>query len=1089
MLRSLLPAALLLSLTVLATSSSASEPTQKQIEFFESKVRPVLIERCYDCHSGEDVESELHLDSLAGILKGGMRGAAIVLEAPEKSLLILAINHADQLHMPPKSKIPLDEIANLTKWVKIGAPWPNAKPIVPLAREENAGPQFTDEQKNFWAFQPLSQVGCAGDLRSDWLTSPIDSFVLAKLEKAGLQPAPNADRRTLLRRVSYDLTGLPPTMDEVNRFVADQSPDALERVIDRLLSSPRYGERWGRHWLDVARYADSNGLDENLAYANAYRYRDYVVAAFNEDKPYDRLIIEQLAGDLLPEDDSTPVEDRLTATGFLALGAKMLAEDDPVKMQMDIIDEQVETMGRAFMGLTLGCARCHDHKFDPIPTADYYSLAGIFKSTRTMENFSVVARWQERPLVTSEKVKEREAHQAKIVAKQAEMDHQKAEATERILDEARRHVGDYLLAARELDRMNELAEKARSWGNEPDKLAETGVILIETETYDRGNVLRDTTNYGKGIGVLVNAGEVPNFVEYDVEVNQAGAYQLELRYAAAASRPCRILINGDEVKGNAAAEVTGTWFPDSQTWFVEGVYRLAKGKNIVRLEQPTFFPHIDKILLLPVPLAEAESLHTNIEYRTIPKLVRQWLDYLKKDKANSDSVFAVWHTMVSENELSQFSGLGSELRARLFESEKPKDVTTLAARYGELFKAAKPDQAEGSLAYGLHQVLHASDGPFAVPNSLEAHFPEDTSKQLAALAQEKKSLEESLPQFPEAMVVSDSTPENIPIHLRGSHITLGRVVPRRFPQILASRDQTPIGDDRSGRLELAHWLSNENAALTARVMVNRIWQGHFGEALVRSPNNFGSLGERPTHPVLLDHLASRFVHYDWSMKAMHRVIMLSSSYRMSAAWNETAAATDPKNHFLWRMNRRRLEVEAIRDSILDVGGSIDLTMRGTMLPTANRAYVTSTANVDPVVYETTRRSIYLPVVRSALFDVFQSFDFAEPSVSSGQRDSTTIATQALFMMNSGLVSQQCLSAARELLQETAEDDDVRLYMLYQRVFRRSPTTDELVEAREYIDRYMKVAAAKDLGLEEPGQRAWQSLCRALVSSSEFIYLE
>ena len=1089
MLRSLVPAALLVSCTIFPCWLNASDLLQQQIEFFESKVRPVLISRCYDCHSGDDVESELNLDSLAGILNGGARGAAIIPKDSDKSLLILAINHADQLHMPPKSKIPANEIANLTKWVKMGAPWPDAEPVTSVVQPVTLSPKFTDEQRNFWAFQPLRHDWYATINRSDWITSPLDSFILAKLKLVELPPAPPADRRTLLRRVTYDLTGLPPSMDAVDRFVADKSPDAFERTIDHLLSSPRYGERWGRHWLDVARYADSNGLDENLAYANAYRYRDYVVTAFNQDKPYNRFIIEQLAGDLLPADDSTPLAERLTATGFLSLGAKMLAEDDPVKMQMDIIDEQVETMGRAFMGLTLGCARCHDHKFDPIPTADYYSLAGIFKSTKTMENFNVVARWQERPLVSPEKTKEREAHQAKITAKQTEIDLLEAEATKRILNEARRHVGDYLLASHELDRLDELAAQAKTLGNEPEKWNGIGAILIETEAYDRGNVLKDTTNYGKGVGVLVNAGEVPNFVEYDVEVDSTGIYQLELRYAAASSRPCSIIINGDEVKSNAAAEVTGSWFPDSQQWFVEGAFRLAKGKNIIRLEQPTFFPHVDKILLVPASVTNKGLQRADTEYQPIAELVRQWSDYLKKGRGNSDSIFAAWHLALSGGDQSELTGLGVEVRDKLFDNTTSRDIRSLALRYNDLFRNSNPKRLETSLEKALRKILMDAEGPFAIPKNVELHYPKDASKQLATLAQERKSLEETLPQFPDAMVVSDATPENIPIHIRGSHITLGNKVPRQFPQILAGSEQTPIGNDRSGRLELARWLSEDSSPLTSRVMANRIWLGHFGEALVRSPNNFGSLGERPTHPDLLEFLATQLVASGWSVKTLHRLIMLSSTYRMSTEWNEKAAAADPKNRLVWRMNRRRLEVEAIRDSILNVGRSIDLTMGGSMLPTANRAYVTSTANVDPVVYQTTRRSIYLPVVRSALYDVFQSFDFAEPSVSSGQRDSTTIATQALFMMNSSLVSKQCLELARDLLNDNTTNDETRVLALYQHVFRRSPTADEIRAATDYTERYLEAAIAKGRKSEESSQRAWQSLCRALVSSSEFIYLD
>jgi cytochrome c553 len=423
------------ALASLAGVAPAGDPTPEQLEFFEKKVRPVLVERCLECHGEDAQESELRLDSLAAILKGGMRGPAIVPGNAAESLLVRAIGHGETLQMPPKKKLPAAQIADLAAWVKQGAPWPNEKlPEVTAAARGTAALRpamvFTEKQKSHWAFQPIAAPPLPEVQDKAWPLSPIDRFVLEKLEAAGLAPSPPAVKRTLLRRATFDLTGLPPTPEEIETFLADGSPDAFARVVDRLLASPRYGEKYGRHWLDLARYGDSNGLDENLAYVNAFRYRDYVIAAFNKDKPYDRFVQEQVAGDLLPHAGLDEELEGIVATGFLSLGAKMLAEDDPVKMQMDIIDEQIDTLGKCFLGLTLGCARCHDHKYDPVDQPDYYALAGIFKSTKTMENHKVVAVWQERPLADKESIARRDEIKKQLDAKRGEVNSLVAAAAE-----------------------------------------------------------------------------------------------------------------------------------------------------------------------------------------------------------------------------------------------------------------------------------------------------------------------------------------------------------------------------------------------------------------------------------------------------------------------------------------------------------------------------------------------------------------------------------------------------------------------------------------------------------------------------------
>jgi cytochrome c553 len=769
--------------------ASTPQPNAAAVEFFETKVRTVLVQRCFRCHGPKsDAEAGLRLDSLARMLRGGRSGPAIVPGKPRESLLILAINHDTFVHMPPKKMLPRHEIADLTAWVQMGAPWPNAQVPVHAAAPSATEIQFTEADRSFWAFQPPVDPPIPSVQHKDWPQSPLDHFVLARLEAKGLKPAPPADKRTLIRRATLDLHGLPPTPAEIDAFLGDDSPNAFARVVNRLLGSPRYGESWGRHWLDVVRYADSNGMDDNLAYVDAWRYRDYVVAAFNKDKPYDRFIREQLAGDLLAPAELDDPYEGLIATGFLTLGPKMLAEDDPVKQQMDIVDDQIDTTGRAFLGLTLGCARCHDHKFDPLPTADYYSLAGIFKSTQVMLTYRVDSKW-----------------------------------------------------------------KARALGPAP---LEERLTALEREI-DR----------------------------------------------------------------------------------------------------------LDKILVL-----------------------------------------------------SDRSKMSAEERKRLTE-------------------------------------------------------------QLAAATEEYH-------QIPKAMAVQDARAENLHVFLRGNHLTRGVEVPRRFPRILAGQHQRPISDRHSGRLELAGWLASSGNPLTSRVMANRIWQGHFGEGIVRSPDNLGRLGERPDNQPLLDWLARRLREGGWSIKALHRRIMLSSTYQMSTAYNAQAAALDPDNRLLWRMNRRRLEAEAMRDAILAVSGQLDGTMGGSLLGAKSFENLSETKR--RIAYDSRRRSLYVPVLRGALYDVFQAFDFPDPAVVGGKRTATTVAPQALFMLNHPLLAGAARRMAEQALLRERADDAGRVRTVYEQVLGRPPADDEVQEWLEFLRRHERAQAGAEA---DRRQRAWQSLCQVLLSSNEFLYVD
>lgn len=1096
------------ALNLMRTEVSAEEspdqppkPTAEQLAFFEKKVRPLLIARCTKCHNEKKQQGGLSLDSAVGLHQGGDSGPVIDRETLEDSLLLEAISYSPDaiVEMPPDGKLKPAEIALLTAWVKMGAPWP-ASPGKPQTKPEADGPLFTDEERNFWAFQPPRQSELPQVEQADWPREKFDHFVLSKLNELGLKPAPEANKRDWIRRATFDLCGLPPTPDEIDAFLADDSPQAHARVIDRLLESPRYGERWGRHWLDVARYADSNGMDENLAYANAFRFRDYVIAAFNKDKPYDQFIREQIAGDLLPvEGDSETTIERQVATGFLAIGPKMLAEDDPLKMRVDIVDEQIDTIGRAFLGMTLGCARCHAHKFDPIPQEDYYSLAGIFMSTKTMENYKVVANWYERPLAAPEVVAARDAQQKQIDAGNAKIKQQVTTANENLLATARGRVGDYLLAATAWNRYRD------ALGTLTSVMAQTkqppaGGLVIEAENFARGNVNKDFSTYGQNIGVLVNAGKMPNFVEYDIDVPQPGTYQLEIRLSAVESRPVELSLSGAVLKGNACEATTGSWTPESQKWTAETAF-FAKDKLKLRLERNGPFPHIDKLALVPISLPEGvlSEVATSPEQLAAKhdlhaSFIVSWADYLKQTKDASDSVFASWHRLNAPT-----TGPSSALFDDFYSDSRKR----LADRYQELFADAdrawrelkqaetgkKAEQLTDPAQEALRKVIYDDKGPFALPKDVEKLYSGEVVQTLAKLRQEVKTLTESLPELPHGMGVTEGKVENTRVNIRGNHINLGAEVPRRFLRIMSEENQQPLDDSQSGRLQMAEWLTSQSHPLTARVMVNRVWRWHFGEGIVPTPDNFGTTGERPINQPLLDWLAVEFMEDGWSLKNLHRRIMLSATYRMSTQYDEKSAEIDPPNRYLWRMNRRRLSAEEIRDGILAVAGTIDFEMGGTLLKTKNHAYVASTASVDGTNYDTMRRSIYLPVVRSALFEMFSAFDFPDPSASNGHRATTTVAPQALFMLNSQFMEAQTKAMAQSLLSQVQSDDLERMRVAYRRALGREPNDSELERAMEFLASY-DLALADDITDASKRQlRSWQGLCRVLLASSDFVYVD
>jgi len=711
-----------------------------RINHFEKKIRPLLAEHCWSCHGPDERQGGLRLDSEKAVHRGSEMGPVVLPGKVDESRLIQVVRRKGDVKMPPDEALSDAEIADLVAWVADGAVWPAEIPTRP-GKEAVAGSLFTEREKSFWAFQQVRDPSAPAVEETDWLQSDLDRFILAKLEAEGLSPSPPADKRTLLRRVTFDLVGLPPKPAEMEAFLADDSPNAFASVVERLLGSEHYGERWGRRWLSLVRYGDTGDIPGIQLSLYSYRYRDYVVKALNEDKPYDEFLIEQLAGDLMePSEDPGINAERAIATGFLLLGPKSITEGDKEKMVMQLIEEQVDVTSRALLGMTVACARCHDHKFDPIPTRDYYSLAGIFYSTRSWtDNKQVDSKWMER--------------------------------------------------------------------------------LLE-----------------------------------------------------------------------------------------------------------------------------------NVPGETEPVM---------------------------------------------------------------------------------------------------------------------------------ALAVQDGEPKNMRVNIRGSHRNLGAEVPRRFLQIIAGEDHDPIDTQQSGRMELAQWIANAENPLTSRVMVNRIWQGHFGKGIVASSDNFGVSGQLPTHPDLLDWLSSRFVENDWSIKAMHRLMLNSATYQQSsqtlasnaeialaAGQNQLSAppipqSVDPGNQLLWRMNPRRLEAEEIRDAILDGNGQLDFAMGGSLMEDFAR-YVDTFVDAQRGLFAvlltgrtfhpnySTRRSIYLPMLRQKVPEIFHLFDMGDASTVTANRSETTVAPQALFMMNSWFIREQAFHMARSLLDLEEASDEQRVRFAYQRLLGRPARDDEVASAVDYI---------------------------------------
>ena len=1026
----------LLVVLAIASPSRGQQASDPEIVFFEQKIRPVLVERCYECHgpNSKRVEANLRLDSRAGMQAGGDQGNVISPEGGGKSLLISAIEY-DDLEMPPDGKLPDHVIADFRTWIENGARAPQSfhtSQTPTGGAGSGTGEIDWAAARQHWAFRPPGNVRPPPVDEEAWGSNPIDAFVFDQLQRNGLEPVDPASRHTLVRRLYLNLTGLPPSVEEIRDYVNDTSGGADLRLIDRLLASPHYGERWARHWLDVIRYADSNGADENHPYPYAWRYRNYVIEAFNRDTPFDRFVTEQLAGDLLPPvADHDQTNRRLTATTFLALGIKIDAEKDLEKKRADIIDEQLDTIGRALLGMTIGCARCHDHKFDPIPTSDYYALSGILRSTDL----------QDRKLGSDE--------EDAIRRQLAELDSRTADVSkrerQRVLEAARQDPARYIRAARQvnlwrrarLDPQIVARLSPRVIGSRLQPVGEIArreafflpAVWLDAEAFVRGAAAIDQAQYGEGIGIVSDRGGGHTWVEYDVELPAEGLYQVEFRYAAAASRTGKLSINGQLVNPQAMGEVTGSWYPDGQRWFVEGRYRFAAGKNVLRFEVEPNMSHLDQLIVVRVD---------------------EYPEPVPDDTAGEDDPA----TIARQNSLDP--------GALIFWADLLSDV---------------PQEIESSRQEEWVRRLAEEDHRLAGPATAEKYFSGPVGEQLGRLRTQSAGLERQLEQFADrqVMAVADGDIGDAEMFIRGNHRQAGGPVPRRFLTIVSGDQQQAYPDRQSGRLQLAREITAADNPLTSRVIVNRIWRWHFGRGLVESTDNFGMSGDQPTHPELLDFLANYLIEQDWSIKALQRLIVSSRTYRSSSRYSGAQARIDPENRHLWRWQPRRLEAEVIRDSLLKISGRLDPRIGG-----AATGDVT-TSNPSPQnleenrkVYEDSRRrTVYLPVVRTHVYKFLTLFDFPNPAAPKGNRDSTTVPTQALFLMNSPWVRQLASELADQI---TANDQATgqQIETVYYRMFGRKPNPAEVAQAREFL--------AANNG-------DWAALCHVFSMSNEFLYLK
>jgi len=949
--------ALLLAFTF--TAAHAADLTH-----FEQRIRPLLVANCIDCHGPDKQKGGLRLDSRAGWQTGGDSGPAIVPGKLTDSKLWQAVSYADRdLKMPPKRKLKDSEIADLKLWIESGAPDPRDG-----TAEKSVSHRQPRADASFWSFQPPLAHPPPAVQNQFWPANNIDRFILAKLETSKLTPAPDADPRTLIRRLSFDLTGLPPTQEETDAFIRECTSgssfvirdSSLEALANRYLSSTAFAERFASHWLDITRFAESSGGGRSLPFKDAWRFRDYVVESIRDNVPIDRMITEHLAGDLLPATDAAARRRQVTATGFLALGPTNYEEQDKGMLRMDIVDEQLDTMGRAFLGLTIGCARCHDHKFDPISAHDYYALAGILRSTQTLKNYTDnVAHWIDTPLPLDGAAEtQMEQHEKQVAALKDQI---------AALKDDLRDAGSADLRKRKNIVISDLPG-----------------IVVDDSVAQKVGMWKNSTSYAPYIGAGYvsdnNDGKGEKTITFTPKLPKTGRYEVRVAYNAGPNRAENATVtilhaDGEELKGikMVTDNLKGLQFASLGTYRFE-----ANGQGFVLISNAGSqgFVTVDAVQFVPAD-------------ESIDELV------VKKDSPTAAKI---------KQQLSDFE------------------------------------------------------------------------KQL-------KVLQKDMPERPEAMsVAEDSAPEDTKIHIRGSTHNLGAVVPRSFIQVAMRPGAPTIPADASGRLQLAQWITSRDHPLTARVMVNRVWHWIYGAGIVRTTDNFGSTGELPSHPELLDYLALKFIEDGWSLQHLVKEMVMSRTYRQSS---QSAQPADPDNRLFSHMNRKRLDAECLRDAMLVAAGTLDRAFGGPGVSEV-KSVDANDSKIQNIEYgyqfADTRRSLYTAAFRNVRHPLFEVFDFADINQPIAQRTTSTVATQALFLMNSPKVIEQARSAA-DLVLKSSSDNAKRIETAFQNSLNRAPTAQEQKQVRDFLESSSSGNANAD-----ETRDLWARFIQTLWSTPEFRFL-
>lgn len=1015
-------------------SADHVERAKRGLALFKSDVRKVLVENCLECHGGRSVKADFDIATREALLESGY-----VDETAEDSHLMLLLTHEVEPHMPfKKPKLPAKEIAAIGKWIDLGAPYDK-----PLA-ETSDGPRamvVTETDRQFWSFRPLADVEPPA-VEGDWARSAIDRFVQAKLDEEGLEPNETADRRRLIRRVTFDLTGLPPTPERVEAFVRDEHPRAYENLVDELLESPHYGERWARHWMDVARFAESHGYEQDYDRKHAYHYRDFLVKALNADMPYDQFVRWQLAGDeLAPEDPLAWM-----ATGFLGAGAfpTQLTETEFESARYDELDDIVGTMGTAFLGLTVGCARCHDHKFDPFPTVDYYRLASTFTTTirsevdlpiEDDETFRArLAEWETKRKSLAAALREYESGplQKAVRAWAASPDRRSSPTTWTLLEPTK----VTSKGGAKLDLQDDGAILATGPKPANDEYTFVGTMSLRGVRAIRLEALTHDSLARKGPGRAGNG----NFAlsEFRVTIQPLGD-------EASTPVPAKLVAARATHQQNAGSlSVASSIDADPVSGWAVDAGGIGKDQAAVfEFAEPVGFEGGTRIVV-------TMSFRNNTQHALgrFRLSVATESDLPPTVGIPVDGDLAAAFAALEEQSFDELEDRQQAVLANWFAArdERHRELAAAVASHEQ----ARPEPRTVKVqvnSEGLPHMKHHADGrgfPHFYPQTHVLGRGDVNQKQRVA---EQGFLQVLMP--------------------GGTEATEWQVDPVEPPagSLAASADQT------FRRATLANWMTDVDRGaghLLARVVVNRLWHHHFGRGIVGTPSDFGFQGDRPTHPELLDWLARDLVEHGWSLKRTHRLIVNSATYRQSSAFDESRAAVDRENRYLWRWTPRRLEAEAIRDGMLHVSGQLDTTMYGPGTLDQNHR----------------RRSIYFFVKRSRLIPMMMLFDWPEHLVGIGSRGTTTIAPQALAFLNGPQTRGFATGFANRLGDGSPASRVERAYML---AFSRPPSGGEVERCREFVDAQRERHA--EAGVANPESAAWTDLCQLLLASNGFVYVD